>query len=711
MSVQNLDLHDHEFSSDFVNDIDSLLNDHDPDIVTTFFAPFRSVSPPYSFSEYTHQPLPTSSHRAPYDPQNDLTSLVLSDSVYPGVSPILDLHSTWSMTTRGLVPEISIQPEKLSMGAFDESTVDPLFLDQDPLNVPLGITVPLDPSSDPRPLGPTIASAPMEPFPSHPPFEHHSFVQPPPPLPQSHYPPPHYYGGWADYRHEMREPNPASQADRHRRPAPWTPYPTGPSMSISPPHRHYDYMGRDMYERPEGPWSPFDPSHHRSRSIQSHEASPSPRSSASEPTSLSKRRCPRSNCTHSSEASMPTRSKQPSVSFVQPSGTRRKRAKQASPPEDKYCNLTRWMAVEIELLMSLVRQQKDKDNIRWDQIAEDLDTERSPSQCQNRWNAEIAKNDPNKDDDDTYILKGRWSPDEDQALKQGVEEFLRKQGLTPKPPAHLPDEEEEDYPTESRVPVTREQDGTSESELFNSLVDKQLCDDSGPDVPVADQAYSKVPHHQQFSNQSSASSLLGSPYHSSPSSPSSFSTTSSTPSHRSHHTGEVSRSSVSATTIRTRQDYENQVSRVMQKCPWNLIVLQSIPGRTGIQAQARWSEALDPLVRRGKWTEREDRMLFVGAETHTRCWIRIADGIRGRTQRQCRTRWVQLRTKREREEAEAKALELIAKQQKREEACKTKEKKDNDDDDEEEEEEEETKGMKKVIRRKGRDLVLGRRFS
>ncbi|KAG0089473.1 hypothetical protein BGZ92_004710 [Podila epicladia] len=700
MSVQNLDCHNRELSSDFIDDMDSLLNYHDPDIVTPFFEPFRSVTPSYSFPEYTHQPLPTSSHRPPYDPQNALTSLVLSDSVYQDMSPILDLHSTWSTTTRSLVPEISVQPEKLSVGVFEENTMNPSFLDQVPLKELLGIPMPLDPSRDSCPLELTIASAPLELFPYRPPFENNTFVHPPP---QSLYPPRHYFGDWPDYRHEMREPNPACYC----RSASWTTDPTGSSMPISPLNRHSDYMGWDIYERREGPWSPFDPSQHRGRSIQNHEACTSPKPSASEPTSFSNRR-PASNSPHSSEATMATRSKQSPVFIVQPSSTRRKRAKKALPPEDKYCNLTRWMAVEIDLLMSLVRQQKDKDNICWDQIAEDLDTERSPSQCQNRWNAEMAKNDPNKGDDDTYVLKGRWSPDEDQALKQGVEEFLRMQGLTPKPPAHLPDEEDEGYPTESQIAVTRKQDGASESELFNALVDKHLCYDSGPEVSAADQACSKVSHHQQFSSQSSDSSLLSSPYHSSPSSPSSFSTTSSTPSHRSHHTGDVSGLSASTTTIRSCQDYENQVSRMMQKCPWNLIVLQSIPGRTGIQAQARWSEALDPQVRRGKWTEREDRMLFEGAETHTRCWIRIADGIRGRTQRQCRTRWVQLRTKREREEAEAKALELVAKKQHQEKETDKKRKENTKDDDDDDEE---TRGMKKVILRKGHDLILGSRFS
>ncbi|KAI9236575.1 MAG: Homeodomain-like protein, partial [Podila humilis] len=86
------------------------------------------------------------------------------------------------------------------------------------------------------------------------------------------------------------------------------------------------------------------------------------------------------------------------------------------------------------------------------------------------------------------------------------------------------------------------------------------------------------------------------------------------------------------------QALQHGVSRLMVRCPWGLIV-KSIDGRSGIQAQARWSEALDPQVRRGKWSLREDRLLFEGVEKHARCWIRIADGIPGRTQRQCRTRW------------------------------------------------------------------------
>ncbi|KAF9121921.1 Myb- protein B [Mortierella sp. 14UC] len=99
--------------------------------------------------------------------------------------------------------------------------------------------------------------------------------------------------------------------------------------------------------------------------------------------------------------------------------------------------------------------------------------------------------------------------------------------------------------------------------------------------------------------------------------------------------------------------YISAISRRLQSCPWSLIASFSVPGRTGVQAQARYSEALDPLVKKGPWSAQEDTLLMegVGRAEGGRCWIWIADGIRGRTQRQCRTRWVQLRVAEERRAA------------------------------------------------------------
>ena len=77
--------------------------------------------------------------------------------------------------------------------------------------------------------------------------------------------------------------------------------------------------------------------------------------------------------------------------------------------------------------------------------------------------------------------------------------------------------------------------------------------------------------------------------------------------------------------------------------PWGLIAAMLPRRRTGIQCQARWSEALDPTVRKGKWTLEEDEMLYKGVAEHGQCWIKVASKVHGRTQRQIRTRWMQIR--------------------------------------------------------------------
>ncbi|KAF9351868.1 hypothetical protein BGX26_010183 [Mortierella sp. AD094] len=99
---------------------------------------------------------------------------------------------------------------------------------------------------------------------------------------------------------------------------------------------------------------------------------------------------------------------------------------------------------------------------------------------------------------------------------------------------------------------------------------------------------------------------------------------------------------------KTREAYITAISRAMSLCPWSVIASHVVPGRTGVQAQARWSEALDPQVKKGPWTAEEDALLLKGVQQSEKCWIWIADGIPGRTQRQCRTRWVQISSRQER---------------------------------------------------------------
>ncbi|RCI03637.1 Myb-like DNA-binding domain protein, partial [Rhizopus stolonifer] len=78
--------------------------------------------------------------------------------------------------------------------------------------------------------------------------------------------------------------------------------------------------------------------------------------------------------------------------------------------------------------------------------------------------------------------------------------------------------------------------------------------------------------------------------------------------------------------------------------PWSQIS-ESIPFRTGIQCQSRWTEALDPAIRKGRWSPEEDRQLGSAVAQYGCCWIRVSSLIPTRTQRQCRTRWNQIHCK------------------------------------------------------------------
>jgi hypothetical protein len=93
--------------------------------------------------------------------------------------------------------------------------------------------------------------------------------------------------------------------------------------------------------------------------------------------------------------------------------------------------------------------------------------------------------------------------------------------------------------------------------------------------------------------------------------------------------------------------YLNSAENAGENIPWSKVAT-AIPNRTGIQCQARWTEALDPTVRKGRWKKEEDELLRSGVERFGCCWIRVAGYIPSRTQRQCRTRWNQLQSKQNR---------------------------------------------------------------
>ncbi|XP_031269010.1 transcription factor MYB3R-3-like [Pistacia vera] len=64
-------------------------------------------------------------------------------------------------------------------------------------------------------------------------------------------------------------------------------------------------------------------------------------------------------------------------------------------------------------------------------------------------------------------------------------------------------------------------------------------------------------------------------------------------------------------------------------------IAQFGPGRTQVQCRGRWVNSWDPSVNRGEWTEEEDLMLEAALEEHGFSWSKVAAALPGRIDNQC----------------------------------------------------------------------------
>ncbi|KAH7310697.1 Homeodomain-like protein, partial [Stachybotrys elegans] len=71
-------------------------------------------------------------------------------------------------------------------------------------------------------------------------------------------------------------------------------------------------------------------------------------------------------------------------------------------------------------------------------------------------------------------------------------------------------------------------------------------------------------------------------------------------------------------------------------------IAQGIPGRTAKDCRKRWFHSLDPSLRKGRWTEDEDRILLEAYSRLGPAWKQIADLIPGRKDDQCSKRYVDI---------------------------------------------------------------------
>jgi hypothetical protein len=71
-------------------------------------------------------------------------------------------------------------------------------------------------------------------------------------------------------------------------------------------------------------------------------------------------------------------------------------------------------------------------------------------------------------------------------------------------------------------------------------------------------------------------------------------------------------------------------------------VAAMVSGRTSNHCRDRWVDTVDPANgNKGKWKPEEDAELTVAVHKHGKNWVTVAALVTGRTEKQCRSRWVQ----------------------------------------------------------------------
>jgi myb proto-oncogene protein len=69
-----------------------------------------------------------------------------------------------------------------------------------------------------------------------------------------------------------------------------------------------------------------------------------------------------------------------------------------------------------------------------------------------------------------------------------------------------------------------------------------------------------------------------------------------------------------------------------------------VPGRTNLQCRDRWVNTLDPAndieMNTAYWTPEEDTKMIEVVKKHGTAWVAVAALVPGRTNLQCRDRWV-----------------------------------------------------------------------
>jgi hypothetical protein len=72
------------------------------------------------------------------------------------------------------------------------------------------------------------------------------------------------------------------------------------------------------------------------------------------------------------------------------------------------------------------------------------------------------------------------------------------------------------------------------------------------------------------------------------------------------------------------------------------VVAQGVPGRTGKQCRERWVNQISPTLSQEVWSVEEDAILTRQHSVHGNAWVRIAQFLPGRSSNSVKNRWVWL---------------------------------------------------------------------
>lgn len=94
------------------------------------------------------------------------------------------------------------------------------------------------------------------------------------------------------------------------------------------------------------------------------------------------------------------------------------------------------------------------------------------------------------------------------------------------------------------------------------------------------------------------------------------------------------------------EEEDNRLKQIVDSCRvGNYISWDQVgylfEGRTRMQCQLRYTRVLDSNLRKGRWSEEEDLLLIAGVKKYgPKDWYKVAEFVKGRTDTQCRERWV-----------------------------------------------------------------------